>query len=109
MFFEIRKEFIVKPGSFFPVPKVDSVVLSFVPLARSRYPLADEELFKRLVKAAFGQRRKTLWNCLKGSGFAPSDELLRERMQSVAIEPARRGETLSLDEFAALANALSAA
>jgi 16S rRNA (adenine1518-N6/adenine1519-N6)-dimethyltransferase len=109
MFFDIRKEFIVKPGSFFPVPKVDSVVLSFVPLAQSRYPLADEELFKRLVKAAFGQRRKTLWNCLRGAGFAPSDELLRERVRSVGIDLARRGETLSLYEFAALANALSMA
>lgn len=109
MFFDVRKEILVRPGSFFPVPRVDSVVLSFVPLDSPRYPLSDEELFKRLVKAAFGQRRKTLWNCLRGACMAPSDQILKEIMEGAGIEPARRGETLSLEEFARLANALSMA
>ena len=55
----------MKPGSFFPVPKVDSVVLSFTPLAVPRVEVGDEQFFRRVVKAAFGQRRKTLWNCLR--------------------------------------------
>lgn len=107
IFFEIRKELIVKPGAFFPIPKVDSIVLSFVPLAEPRFPVSDERLFKRLVKAAFAQRRKTLWNCLKGEGFASSDPHLKEVMAVCGIDPARRGETLTLEEFASLANRIA--
>lgn len=106
-FFEIRKEMLVKPGSFFPVPKVDSVVLSFEPLSVPRFPVSDERLFKRLVKAAFGQRRKTLWNCLKSGDFVSSSELLKEILAGCGIDPSRRGETLSLHEFASLANSIS--
>lgn len=105
-FFEIRKELLVKPGAFFPVPKVESIVLSFKPLSEPRFPVVDERQFKRLVKAAFGQRRKTLWNCLKGGGFASTDEHLKDVLSSCGIDPKRRGETLSLQEFSVLANSM---
>jgi len=108
MFFTVRRECIVRPGAFFPPPKVDSMVLSFVPLEAPRFPLSDEALFRRVVKASFGQRRKTLWNCLKGGSFVPTDEGLRELLAACGIDPVRRGETLSLDEFARLANRLAA-
>jgi 16S rRNA (adenine1518-N6/adenine1519-N6)-dimethyltransferase len=71
--------------------------------------VGDEPLFRRVVKAAFGQRRKTLWNCLKGGVFVPDDERLREVLAAAAIDGARRGETLTLDEFACLTRQLLAA
>lgn len=99
--FDIRREFIVKPGAFFPVPKVDSVVLRFRGLPAPRVDVGDEQLFRRIVKAAFAQRRKTLWNCLKSAAIVP-DALLADILGECRIAPQRRGETLSLDEFAGL-------
>ncbi|MBQ3971939.1 MAG: 16S rRNA (adenine(1518)-N(6)/adenine(1519)-N(6))-dimethyltransferase, partial [Selenomonadaceae bacterium] len=86
--------------------EVDSVVISCrvreVPAVRVR----DERLFFRVVKAAFGQRRKTLSNAMKGAGFA-KEEIL-SAFEGAGIDAARRGETLSLEEFASLADALHA-
>ncbi|MCM2358453.1 MAG: 16S rRNA (adenine(1518)-N(6)/adenine(1519)-N(6))-dimethyltransferase RsmA [Geobacteraceae bacterium] len=104
--FDINREFIVKPGSFHPVPKVDSVVLSFTPLPAPRVEVGDEPFFRRVVKAAFGQRRKTLWNCLKRLGLECADRELAEALAGCWIEGTRRGETLSLEEFAVLTRAL---
>lgn len=106
--FEIAREFIVKPGSFHPVPKVDSVVLSFVPLERPRAEVGDESFFRRVVKGAFAMRRKTLWNCLKGADLGVSGEGIAASLAHCGIDPGRRGETLDLDEFAALTRALLA-
>ncbi len=106
MVFNVKKELIVRPGAFFPVPKVDSMVLSFEPLPEPRFPLNNEAMFRRLVKASFSQRRKTLWNCLKGEGFTTSDVLLRDHLAVCGIESGRRGETLTLEEFARLSNQL---
>jgi len=107
--FDIRREFLVKPGSFFPAPKVDSVVLRLDPLSTPRVTVVDEALFRRVVKAAFSQRRKTLWNCLKAAQFVEDENLLRGVLAGCGIEPGRRGETLSLEEFACLANAMGTA
>ncbi len=106
--FDVVRECVVKPGSFRPIPKVDSVVLRFTPLAAPRCDVGDEPLFRRLVKAAFGQRRKTLWNCLKSADLAPDDETLRAVLASCGIDPGRRGETLDLEEFARLSRTLLA-
>lgn len=106
LYFDVTRELIVRPGSFHPVPKVDSAVLSFVPLERPRVAVGDEQFFRRLVKGAFSMRRKTLWNCLKGANLGLSGEQLSEALAHCAIEPGRRGETLSLDEFAALSRAM---
>jgi 16S rRNA (adenine1518-N6/adenine1519-N6)-dimethyltransferase len=100
--FDVRREFIVKPGAFQPVPKVDSAVLSFVPLPAPRVDVGDEALFRKVVKAAFGQRRKTLWNCLKAANLLESGDLLADTLASCGIDGGRRGETLGLEEFAAL-------
>ncbi|MBJ6800227.1 16S rRNA (adenine(1518)-N(6)/adenine(1519)-N(6))-dimethyltransferase RsmA [Geomonas sp. Red259] len=104
--FDIRREFIVKPGSFRPVPKVDSAVLSFTPLAAPRAEVGDEELFRRLVKGAFNQRRKTLLNSLRSSGFDDGDGSLSAALSRCGIDGLRRGETLALEEFAALSRDL---
>jgi 16S rRNA (adenine1518-N6/adenine1519-N6)-dimethyltransferase len=100
--FDVTREFIVKPGSFHPVPKVDSVVLRFKALDGPRVDVGDERLFRRLVKAAFGQRRKTLWNCLKSADFIVNEDTLKVTLSAAGIDEKRRGETLSLDEFAML-------
>jgi 16S rRNA (adenine1518-N6/adenine1519-N6)-dimethyltransferase len=104
--FDISREITVKPGSFRPVPKVDSVVLRFLPLAEPRVDVGDEEFFRRVVKAAFGQRRKTLWNCLKALDLGCAEGALMQTLAGCGIEPQRRGETLTLDEFALLARSL---
>ncbi|NLC69905.1 MAG: ribosomal RNA small subunit methyltransferase A [Desulfuromonadaceae bacterium] len=94
----------VSPQAFYPVPKVASVVLALSPLARPRVSVGDEIFFGRVVRGAFCQRRKTLFNSLKGAGFAAED--LNERIRVAGIDPQRRGETLEIEEFAALAETL---
>jgi 16S rRNA (adenine1518-N6/adenine1519-N6)-dimethyltransferase len=101
LWFEVRKVCAVSPGAFFPPPKVDSVVLEFEALPAPRVPVADEAFFRRVVKAAFAQRRKTLRNTLIGAGFEPP--ALDRSLQQAAIDPRRRGETLTLVEFSRLA------
>lgn len=98
--FEVEKLFDVSPGSFHPPPKVRSAVSRLVP---RRSPLADPDdpTFAGLVKAAFGQRRKTLRNALKTLGGADA------AMAATGIDSGRRGETLALEELVALAEALS--
>ncbi|HLO24537.1 MAG TPA: 16S rRNA (adenine(1518)-N(6)/adenine(1519)-N(6))-dimethyltransferase RsmA [Geobacteraceae bacterium] len=104
--FDIVREFTVKPGSFHPVPKVDSVVLTFNPLPAARVEVGDERFFRQVVKAAFGQRRKTLWNALKSLDLDAEDTELSQVLDECEIDSRRRGETLSLDEFALLARVL---
>ncbi|AMV72396.1 16S rRNA (adenine(1518)-N(6)/adenine(1519)-N(6)) -dimethyltransferase RsmA [Desulfuromonas carbonis] len=104
--FDIRRVTVVPPGAFFPAPKVHSVVLEFVPLPTPRVVIADQRLFRRVVKGAFGQRRKTLRNSLLGAGFLPGE--IDRAIEQCAIAPQRRGETLSLEEFARLSAAIAA-
>lgn len=106
--FDIAREFIVRPGSFHPVPKVDSAVLSFVPLGSPRTDVGNEDFFRRVVKGAFSMRRKTLWNCLRGASLGVEEDGLASALALCGIDPGRRGETLDLEEFAALTKALLA-
>lgn len=92
-------------GLFFPPPKVDSAVLRLHMLDTPRVEVKDEKFFFRTVKAAFSQRRKTLLNCLS-SAFPIPKETLSEIMLSADVDPRRRGETLNINEFAALADKL---
>lgn len=93
----------VGPQSFFPAPKVHSQVIRLVFQTTPRVALQDEHIFQRLVKAAFAQRRKTLRNALRTGGFPPLEDVA----ERLGIQLQRRGETLSLEEFAALANAIA--
>ena len=88
----------VPPGAFTPPPKVDSAVVRMVPLGSDRLRAKDEGLFYRVVAAAFSQRRKTLRNALKPVGATGS-------FDKAGIDLGRRGETLSVAEFVALADA----
>jgi 16S rRNA (adenine1518-N6/adenine1519-N6)-dimethyltransferase len=100
--FAVTRLFVVPPGAFQPPPKVDSAIVRLVPLDSSTVPYRDRRVFAAVVIRAFGQRRKTLRNTLKG--LAGADDF-----GAVGIDPMRRGETLSVAEFAALANHLAAA
>lgn len=104
--FDIEKVFLVKPTSFRPVPKVDSLVLRFRVLPANRIDVGDESLFRIIVKASFSQRRKTLWNCLKSVDVFSDPGLLDQVFEASGIDRARRGETLSLQEFADLTKAV---
>jgi 16S rRNA (adenine1518-N6/adenine1519-N6)-dimethyltransferase len=106
LWFDIRREFIVPPGCFQPSPKVDSAVLRFDPLPGPRVPVGDEAVFRKVVKGAFAMRRKTLANCLKATELAPPDEL-GVILDECGIDGRRRGETLTMDEFACLSRCFS--
>jgi 16S rRNA (adenine1518-N6/adenine1519-N6)-dimethyltransferase len=98
--FRVTRLFVVPPGAFQPVPKVDSAVVRLVPLGEAKPRLADAALFARVVAAAFGQRRKTLRNALAGICEAPA-------LAAAGIDPRARGETLAVADFVRLANALA--
>lgn len=93
--------FIVKPDSFIPAPSVDSAVIRCTVLDKPPVQV-DEKVFFKVVKAAFAQRRKTLLNTLKITGLPV--ETLKAILEKAGIDGTRRGETLSLDEFAAISN-----
>ena len=91
----------VRAGGFVPAPRVDSAVLRIAPRAT---PLdVDRDRFSRVVHAAFGQRRKTLRNALSAAFDAGAVD---GALAAAAIDGQRRGETLSVDEFATLTRAL---
>ncbi len=90
----------VGPRSFFPAPQVHSQVIKLIFHREPRVEVADEVLFRQIVKAAFNQRRKTLRNALRG--FCGAD--LEAIGQRADIDLQRRGETLSLGAFARLTN-----
>ncbi len=96
----------VPPYSFIPAPDVDSVVICCDVRQKPPVDVADEKMFFRVVKAAFCQRRKTLNNALKTMGI--DKETVMEILQQSGIDGVRRGETLSLTEFAVIANQVSA-
>lgn len=105
--FSLRRLFSLGPANFFPPPQVDSLVLSLTPATTSP-PARDPALLARVVKAAFGQRRKTLNNTLTaGAAFGLSSAEVRQAFAELGLDAGRRGETLSLSEFVALANKLS--
>ncbi|MEI6209165.1 MAG: 16S rRNA (adenine(1518)-N(6)/adenine(1519)-N(6))-dimethyltransferase RsmA [Desulfuromonadales bacterium] len=106
LWFDIRREFVVHPGSFHPSPKVDSAVLTFSALPTPRVVVGDENIFRSVVKCAFSMRRKTLENCLKSLDHASSTDLA-EMLEQCGVDGRRRGETLSLEEFARLSHWLS--
>jgi 16S rRNA (adenine1518-N6/adenine1519-N6)-dimethyltransferase len=102
IYFDVAPVVVVPPGAFRPPPRVDSVVVSFRPLEQPRFPIDDEKMLKRVVKAGFSQRRKTLRNSLKTGGF--TSEIIEHACQECNIDPSRRGETLELKEFVELSN-----
>ena len=93
--------FKVPPGAFKPPPKVDSAVVRMVPRAREDIAVRDRKRFEHVVRAAFGQRRKTLRNALS----AETDEAT---IEAAGLAPGARAEQLSVQDFVRLANVVAA-
>ncbi|MCQ2559117.1 MAG: 16S rRNA (adenine(1518)-N(6)/adenine(1519)-N(6))-dimethyltransferase RsmA [Clostridia bacterium] len=87
---------------FIPQPKVDSAVLILERRSRPAVEVTDPEFLFKIVRAAFGQRRKTLLNALAGTFPDWEKFRLAEQIEQAGIKPDCRGETLSLEQFAAL-------
>ena len=96
----------VPPRAFMPAPEVTSAVIACRVRETPSVCPTDEKLFFRLVRAAFGQRRKTLLNALTGAGL--TKELCRAGLAAAGIAESLRGEQLSLADFARLSDAVGA-
>jgi 16S rRNA (adenine1518-N6/adenine1519-N6)-dimethyltransferase len=103
---DVRLALRVPPSAFRPPPKVDSAVLHLRVLDRPRVPLADEARFHAVVRAAFLLRRKMVGNAL-AAGLGLTVDAAREALIAAGIDPARRAETLTIQEFGNLASRLS--
>ena len=97
---DVQLAISVPRHAFTPPPEVESAALVLEFLEKPRAAVQDEQRFRILVKAAFSQRRKTLWNAVRAVPGA------REAMARAGIDPQRRGETLSVEEFASIERAL---
>jgi 16S rRNA (adenine1518-N6/adenine1519-N6)-dimethyltransferase len=108
---EVEKLFDVPPGAFRPAPKVYSTALRLRPRAHPAAPVDDEALMIELTKTLFAQRRKTILNNMRAGrnrlGLTDESEI-GELLSSCGLDPKRRAETLSIDEIARLANAITA-
>ncbi|MCM3635897.1 MULTISPECIES: 16S rRNA (adenine(1518)-N(6)/adenine(1519)-N(6))-dimethyltransferase RsmA [Paenibacillus] len=98
---------IVPHTVFIPQPNVDSAVIKLTLRDRPAVEVDDEAFFFRVVQSAFAQRRKTLMNNLLALTGKDKRAELSELLESINIDASRRGETLSLEEYAALSGALS--
>jgi len=95
----------VSRKAFLPSPRVDSAVVKLIFLSRPPVEIFDEKLFWKIARIAFQQRRKMLINALRQLPIFPENrQRLSQLLHRAGIEPRRRGETLSLEEFARLAN-----
>ncbi|MCB0155354.1 MAG: 16S rRNA (adenine(1518)-N(6)/adenine(1519)-N(6))-dimethyltransferase, partial [Anaerolineae bacterium] len=95
----------VPAGAFFPPPKVDSAVVRLDTFAEPPIPVTDVEHFFRVVKAGFGQKRKQLKNALT-AGLPQTSASILAALAQAGIDPTRRAETLSLEEWGRLAAAI---
>lgn len=92
----------VPPSCFIPRPKVDSIVIRLDKLSQPRVNVKDEKLMFDIIRNSFNMRRKTLWNGVKFLGLPK--ESLENAFEKAGIDPKRRGETLTLEEFARLSD-----
>lgn len=99
---------IIPGTAFHPIANVDSRLVELKFLKVPRVAVSDMVWFKKVVKAAFLQRRRKLWNSLKASSIAPADRI-QAALARANIDGGRRAETLRMEEFAALARELSTA
>lgn len=107
-YMEASLSFIVPKTAFVPQPNVDSAIIKLTKRQEPFMDILDEDFFFTVTRASFQQRRKTLWNNLI-SQFGKDDatkEWLICSLEESQIDPKRRGETLSLEEFGLLSNRL---
>jgi len=105
--YRAETEFICKvpSKSFYPAPKVDSALIKLKIRQKPLVDVKNIKLFRRIIKAAFGTRRKTLKNALLQGGF--SGEVLSKAFEESGINPDRRGETLSMQEYKVLTDIIN--
>ncbi|MCB0078046.1 MAG: ribosomal RNA small subunit methyltransferase A [Anaerolineales bacterium] len=96
----------VPAGAFYPRPKVESSVLRVRPYRPARYHVADPDLFWRVVKAGFGQKRKQLRNSLNAGLPQMDKDGVEAALAAAQIAPQRRAQTLTIDEWVALTDAV---
>lgn len=96
----------VPASSFMPSPNVDSAVLHLKLFEKPAVAVKDEEFLFRLIKAAFGQRRKTMVNAVSSGALGISKQQAAQALAAEGLSPQVRGETLSLEQFARLSDRL---
>ena len=99
----VARAFDVGRHAFVPAPEVDSTILHLIPYEKRPIQAQNDAVLRRVVKAAFSQRRKTLRNSLSSLGCDKA--LIKQALEAASIEDSRRAETLSVAEFVALADA----
>jgi len=99
---EIKSIATIAASLFYPAPKIDSEVIGVNFNILRPYPLHDETMLFEVIKAAFGNRRKTLKNALSTSGLHIDPQIAHQALTAAGIDPARRAETLAVTEFVAL-------
>lgn len=97
----------VSRNCFIPAPEVDSAVINLKLIKEPRVKVTDEKLFFDVIKAAFSQKRKTLINGLVNNKIISSKEEAERLLSSLGLNPQIRGEKLSIQDFANLANFLN--
>lgn len=95
----------VPPQCFIPRPKVDSIVIRLDKLSEPKVKVENEKLFFDIIRSSFNMRRKTLWNGVKNIGL--SKDKLELAFNEANIDPKRRGETLTIEEFATLSDKIN--
>ena len=102
-----EKLFDVSAGSFMPAPKVDSSVIRMDIRKEPEISITNEELFFKMVHAAFGQRRKTASNSISAGSGIPKDVVIKA-IEECGFQPAVRAESLSMEELAMLSEKINA-
>ena len=103
---DIRKLVDVKASLFFPKPKVDSEILELKFKKEIDHKAVDELFFFKVIKSGFGNRRKTLKNALAASELNIDPDTAKRVLENSGIDPTRRAETLTVEEFVRLSNTL---
>ena len=103
---QAKKLFDVSRGSFMPSPKVDSCVIELDLTKKGDYQVADEEIFFKMVKSAFAQRRKTILNSLSSGMGLPKDKITLA-VENAGLSLTARAEALTMDELVTLSNKIS--
>ncbi|MBW2407339.1 MAG: ribosomal RNA small subunit methyltransferase A [Deltaproteobacteria bacterium] len=103
---DIKKIVDAKASIFFPKPKVDSEVLELKFKKKIDHKAADEAFLFKVIKSGFGNRRKTLKNALAASELNMDPHTAKEILETSGIDPIRRAETLTVEEFVRLSNNL---
>jgi 16S rRNA (adenine1518-N6/adenine1519-N6)-dimethyltransferase len=106
---DVDKRLDLAPGQFFPEPKVHSSFVRVWPRPTPLLAPGELEWVERVIRAAFAQRRKTIFNCLKAGGFAdgPDWSPIEQALAACTIEPRTRAEALAPEQLLALARALA--